>query len=37
MHRDGFARAGVMLVGLTVTTAGYLNAKTRRRLLNGAT
>lgn len=37
MHRDGFTRAGVMLVGLAVTTAGYLNAKARRRLLIGAT
>jgi glycosyltransferase involved in cell wall biosynthesis len=37
MHRDGFARAGMILVGLAVTTAGYLNGKARHRLLIGAT
>ena len=36
MSCDGFARAAVMLLGLVVTTAGYANAKTRRRLLIGA-
>lgn len=32
MRSDGFARAGVMVLGLAVTTAGYANAKVRRRL-----
>jgi glycosyltransferase involved in cell wall biosynthesis len=30
MRGEGFARAGVMMLGLTVTTYGYLNAKARR-------
>ncbi|MDT5184666.1 MAG: hypothetical protein QOI29_2824 [Mycobacterium sp.] len=37
MSRDGLVRAAVMLLGLVVTTAGYVNGKANRRLLLGAT
>ena len=37
MNIDGFARAAMIVLGLVVTTAGYMNAKVRRRLLSGAT
>ena len=32
MRSDGVARAGAILLGLTITTSGYANAKARRRL-----
>jgi GT2 family glycosyltransferase len=33
MTGDGFARAAVMVLGLAATTAGYVSAKARRRLV----
>ena len=36
MSRDGFARGAAIILGLTVTTAGYLNAKLRRTVARGA-
>jgi glycosyltransferase involved in cell wall biosynthesis len=37
MSLDGFARAAMMMLGLVLTTAGYVNAKARRRQLTEAT
>jgi glycosyltransferase involved in cell wall biosynthesis len=35
LNSDGFARAAVMLLGLAVTSAGYLRARVDRRLVRG--
>ena len=35
MSGDGFARAAVILLGLAVTSAGYVRARVVRRLLRG--